>query len=108
MSADPPGQAAGGHREDAGEGGQQGEVHQQPAGASDPGLPQRPGQAQRGEGLSSLIFITTRLRSLIHVSPALLTLQAKERYQQASGGVTERTRVLAEVSERTTINYLYT
>lgn len=28
--------------------------------------------------------------------------QAKERYQQASGGVTERTRVLAEVSEQIT------
>lgn len=36
------------------------------------------------------------------VTPVIL--QARERYQQASGGVTERTRVLAEVSECTTFN----
>lgn len=58
VSAESPGQAAGGHREDAGEGEQQREVHQQPAGASDPGVPQRPGQTQQGKPV-----IATRLSS---------------------------------------------
>lgn len=48
VSAELPGQTAGGHREDSGEGEQQREVHQQPAGPPDPGVPQRSGQTQRG------------------------------------------------------------
>lgn len=49
VSAELPGQAAGGHRENSGEGEQQREIHQQPAGGADPGIPQRSGPAQRGE-----------------------------------------------------------
>ncbi|KAK5860462.1 hypothetical protein PBY51_021937 [Eleginops maclovinus] len=52
-----------------------------------PSLPAAP----RGWGLEHLI---QEYRS----AQAKLS-QAKERYQQASGGVTERTRVLAEISE---------
>lgn len=47
--AELPGQTAGGHQKDPGEGEQQREIHQQPAGTSDPGVPQRPGHAQRGK-----------------------------------------------------------
>lgn len=98
VSAELPGQTAGGHREDSGEGEQQREVHQQPAGPPDPGVPQRSGQTQRGNGscfpldvFSCLLFCFSTQTCALH--------QAKERHQQASGGVTDRTRMLAEVSE---------
>lgn len=95
-SAELPGQAAGGHRENAGEGEQQREVHQQPAGGADPGIPQRSGPAQRGETHKhkpETVSGTGTDRTVLH--------QAKESYRQASVGVMARTRVLAEVSEHT-------
>lgn len=54
MLAELPGQTAGGHQKDPGEGDQQREIHQQPAGTSDPGVPQRSGQTQRGKNLQQL------------------------------------------------------
>ncbi|KAM7379828.1 hypothetical protein PAMP_005348 [Pampus punctatissimus] len=46
-------------------------------------------------------YINNQLEHLIHDyrSAQAKLSEAKERYQQASGGVTERTRVLAEISE---------
>lgn len=59
VSAELPGQTAGGHRQDSWEGEQQREIHQQPAGASDPGVPQRSGQTQPGKTPESHLRLQT-------------------------------------------------
>lgn len=51
VSIELPVQTARGHQPDAGEGEQQREIHQQAAGASDPGVPHHSGQTQRGRTL---------------------------------------------------------
>lgn len=50
VCAELPGQTPGRYQKDFGEGEQQREIHQQPSGTSDPGVPQCSGQTQWGKG----------------------------------------------------------